>query len=114
MTLLVRSTRPADQAWRERHNAAILRPIDNEAPIVSIMFALDHYISQAEDWNGVEEGGWRDYILGGQGIGPMIDATRTLLNGDLGRLDGGTLDAHLCALADRIGYDLDTLEMSGR
>ena len=87
--------------------------IDNEEPIVSILLAIDGYIGQAEDSNGVEEGEWRDYILGGQGIGQMIDAARTLLNGDLGRLDAGTCDAYLCDLAERIGYDLDMGEMSG-
>jgi hypothetical protein len=114
MTTLLRSTAsPRDHSWMGRHNAAVIRPIDNEAPIVSILFAIDNYIGQAEDWNGVEEGEWRDYILGGQGIGQMIDAARTLLNGDLGRLDAGTCDAYLCDLAERIGYDLDVMEMSG-
>lgn len=95
-----------------RHNAAIIRPLDNEAPIVSLIFAIEGYVSQAEDWNGCEEGEWRDYVLGA-GVGTMLDGFRVLLNGDLGRLDGGTLDAWVCDIAARIGYDTDTSEWVG-
>jgi hypothetical protein len=42
--------------------------------------------------------------------GPLIDGARDLLNFDLGRLDGGTLDAFLCDLSARVGRNSDTGE----
>ena len=45
-----------------------------------------------------------DYFLGTDGFLPLIKAIRVFLNGELGRLDGGTLDALLFAMLEEAGF----------
>ena len=41
---------------------------------------------------------------------PVIEAARAYLNFSIGRIDGGTADRELCAIAARVGWDLDAGE----
>jgi hypothetical protein len=95
--------------WKTRHDTAWRVPNRTETPIVNMIRAVDAYIT----WQEVQYGTpWRDWVLG-PGVGDLLEGIRTLLNGDLGRLDGGTLDAMLVDLAIRTGYDLNTQRMVG-
>jgi hypothetical protein len=49
-----------------------------------------------------------DGILG-EAWADMLKGCRTLLNGDLGGLDGGTLDSILCKMAEANGYEVNDL-----
>ena len=76
----------------EWHNAALEQPDKPEQSILEMiegwrLYAELHYM-RSDALIG------EDYVLGPawEAIG---DALRTLLNGDLGRLDGGTLDRYL-------------------
>ena len=50
----------------------------------------------------------KDYVLG-PNWAQIGDALRGLLNGDLGRMDGGTLDGVLCRTLEAEGFDPDNL-----
>ncbi len=89
--------------WQRRHNEALLRPNRVEQPIIALIGAITSYVQAQE----IAAGGiWLDYVLG-QGVVDLLDGFRTLLNGDLQRLDAGTLDAWACGMAARIGWDID-------
>jgi hypothetical protein len=100
----------AANTWQMRHRVALQSPKGPEIPIVEMMRAVNGYISHAES-DGIGYGKWRDYILG-PALGKILAAFRDLLNGDLGRLDGASLDAWATAAANRIGYDLDAGRLS--
>lgn len=108
--LTVKPDMPIDTlyAWEIRHNQAVTCPTPNEAILISMIQSVDLYIRQAEVDADLP---WYDYVLG-VGIGEIIGGIRTLLNGDIGRLDGGTLDSVLCSLAERASFDLDVMEMA--
>jgi hypothetical protein len=102
--LMPRSLYPGDRVnrqWVERHLSALEHPTPQEAAIIEMARGIDSYISV---WYGVSG---RDYVLG-ESLAQMIEGWRGLLNGDLGRLDAGTLDAWACRAASRIGWDLDS------
>lgn len=80
---------PNTNGWQDRHNTAMLNPQGAETPIVTmiggwILYARRH-LAQYQSTIG------EDGVLGPEweAIG---DALRGLLNGELGRLDAGTLD----------------------
>lgn len=99
---------PADKfnAWRERHNTAVIQPRENERPIIDLCEAIDLVCKQYAD-------GQPDYLLRDDVLMPMIASARGLLNWDMGRLDCGTIDAWLFDRAASIGIDLDTNEVTG-
>lgn len=104
--------------WRYRHNAAIHDPeaLSGEVGIVLLRHAITQYIREAEETTGKPSpaiGAWRDPVLG-PAIGAILSAFLTLLNGELGRLDAGTLDTWARGMAERIGYSLDTETMTGQ
>ena len=94
--------------WEVRHNNAVTCPTPTEAILISMIQSVALYIRQQES---VIDEPWFDYVLG-VGIGEIIGGIRVLLNGDIGRLDGGTLDSVLWDLAARSSFDLDTMAMS--
>jgi hypothetical protein len=54
------------------------------------------------------------HILANDGVlgdawAEVLKGCRTLLNGDLGGLDGGTLDSILCKMAEANGYEVNDL-----
>jgi len=100
-------------SWEARHYAAWNSPVGVERPIVSLIEAADEYVRSQVTLAREErdEEDWYDYVLGA-GIGEVISGIRVLLNGDIGRLDGGACDAHLVRLAEMANFDLDLMEMA--
>lgn len=78
------------QQWAQQHALAMMAPVGAEAPIVHLLLSWVRYAESHEKLYGAKIG--RDGVLGKAWceIGRQII---TLLNGSLGRLDGGTLDA---------------------
>jgi len=93
--------------WIIRHARAYASPQGAEIGIVGM---IKGWVAYAEDYSeryGSEIGS--DYVLGGYwaSIGFTI---RGLLNGELGNLDGGTLDGILVILLSAQGWDCDIEE----
>jgi hypothetical protein len=86
--------------WQERHRDAVSLPYGCERPIVMLVNGWTEYANQHS--KRYETGIGQDYVLGKewQSVGLALLG---LLNGELGRLDGGTLD----------GFIRDTLEAEG-
>jgi hypothetical protein len=107
--LPVPSLRPELNAWVARHNRAVHAYIRErvgamsdlrrpERALLSLIDGIERYVSSGpEHPDGIAT----------PAVGQMLDAVRTLLNFELGRLDGGTLDAWVHHTAERIGWDLD-------
>jgi hypothetical protein len=95
--------RPKDpHDWRARHRAAEQRPTQGEKAILQLIDALNYYQETHRDIHGSQLA--EDGVLGERWI-KMVRGAIGLLNGDLGRLDGGTLDAHLRSIAIDAGFD---------
>ena len=92
--------------WQERHFTAVRVPKGPEVPIVTLINGWAEYanVHRARFESGIGE----DYVLGPQwaAIGAAL---RALLNGELGRLDGGTLDGFLNATLTAEGFDPEQL-----
>jgi hypothetical protein len=71
--------------------------------------AISSYISRYESSYGSAMA--QDYVLG-PAILESLSAVRTLLNGEIGALDGGTCDSAIAALLERGGWNPDTLEIN--
>lgn len=95
-----------EQSWQYRHQLALVEPDEVEAPIVNVLTVLDSYDRQHVTRFG--SGLARDYVLGAAWL-EIAKAARTLLNGDLGRLDGGSLDKILLDLIRTAGFDENEL-----
>lgn len=78
-----------DNGWQERHHKALVFPADYEVALVGMFKAWYQYAVLHE--LRFESLIGDDYVLGPawEAIG---DSLRTLLNGESGRLDCGTLD----------------------
>jgi hypothetical protein len=88
----------AHNVWRFTHDDRVANPRTlAEAAIVTLADGIDLYASTL---NGP------DYVLT-PAVGELLSAFLTLLNGDIGHLDGGTCDAWARKVAARIGWDLD-------
>lgn len=72
------------QDWRHRHLAALINPTPIEQPFVDLIHLV-------EDW-GDQHGD--DYVLN-RALPHLADALNHMVNADLGRLDGGSLCAHV-------------------
>lgn len=90
--------------WRDNHLRAILAPSGPERPLVRMLHGWYEYAQVHQDRFQSKIG--EDYVLGPQweAIG---DALRTLLNGECGRLDCGTVDAFLLNTMGENGVDVD-------
>lgn len=88
----------------QRHWRARSDPQGFERPIVSMLNAIKDYaeLYQAEYHSSVGQ----DYVLGDEGIKPMLQALLTLLNGEIGRLDGGMMDREIREVAEILKIDL--------
>jgi len=94
---------PLRTGWTVRHNKAVFYPTGPEKGIMQIL------------------SGWEDYadrhrkryesLIGDDGfLGPQWeaigDALRSLLNGELGRLDGGTMDGAILKIMEDNGIEI--------
>lgn len=95
-------------SWLISHHKALQRPLDSEAPIVSLRSALIQYgIYYAERYEGCMLG--EDRVLG-PGWLQIASGYLALLNGETGRLDCGSLDAELRDMARRFGFAEEQVE----
>ena len=93
--------------WKARHELAMRSPLGSERPIVQMIDGLKSYALAHQTrfgWN-LE----RDYVLGPAWL-QMVKGLRELLNGDLGRLDGGTVDAAIVDMAHKAGFTDEELD----
>jgi hypothetical protein len=93
------------RTWAQAHTMAIGCPRDGyEKALVEMLSGWLRYADAVQDTWGAGVG--KDYVLGpcwaqiGAGL-------RGLLNGDIGRMDGGTLDGLLCRTLEAEGFDPD-------
>ena len=102
-TILANRQYPNENGWADRHDEAIkLSQLQFEQPVVAMLkgwekYAKDHkarYESNIGD-DGVLGDPWKEIGLG----------IRTLLNGETGRLDCGTLDAFILDTLNENGVD---------
>ncbi len=99
-------------SWQLRHLAALHRPSPvnfghetGELGIVLILAGLAELVALHAPH------GTDTYVT--PALAEIIEQTRTLLSTNIGnRLDPGTLDADLVALAEAIGLDVDTGELA--
>jgi hypothetical protein len=82
--------------WQGQHRTAIEFPTKEEAPIVHLFDALDALVPLYK-----EDRVMRPALAG------LITSAERLLDGDLGRMDGGTLWRVLADYAQEIGYSMD-------
>ena len=93
--------------WKERHTDALVTPYPGvESALVNILRALDHYDRYYSSRFGSAIA--NDYILGAAWL-EIAKAARTLLNGELGRFDAGTLDKMILAHVEDAGFTEDEL-----
>jgi hypothetical protein len=91
--------------WLERHEKAWQNPIEAERPIVGLIKA---WLDYARDYHtrytftGVADDG----VLGEPWV-RIGDNILSLLNGELGRLDGGTLDKLIRETIEKEGGSLE-------
>lgn len=108
MASLSPSTKGADTTgWKARHKSALIFPNATERPIVHLLQAWESYaIEYKRHYEDALLGS--DYVLGAawKDIGASL---RTMLNGELGRLDGGTLDSFI--LSTMTEHGIDTKEL---
>jgi len=100
------TTRTWGQSWQYRHKIALAQPNEIEAPIVNLLTVLDSYDRQHVTRFGSAVA--NDYILGAAWL-EIAKAARTLLNGDLGRLDAGSLDKTILDLVETAGFSEEEL-----
>jgi len=90
--------------WRTSHKAALILPKGPERGILSLLKGWLLYADQHKE--RFEGGIGEDYVLGPQWVAIGL-ALRELLNGELGRLDGGTLDSVILDALNAEGFDGD-------
>ena len=94
-------------SWLTRHMNAMLNPTGIEAPTVILFDYLAGAIEPHYERYGSKLAD--DYILGAAWL-EIAKQARVLLNGELGRLDGGTLDKALYSLAQVAGFEAADLD----
>lgn len=111
-TLTAKSNTQPSNGWDTRHNSALhlgngaAISSTHEGAIVNMLRGWENYAKAHKV--RFESPIGNDYVLGpawqeiGQGI-------RTLLNGELGRLDGGTLDGFVLNTMAENGIDTENL-----
>lgn len=88
-------------AWASRHVAAFESPRFGERPIVGLFKFLADYADHHESTFGRPVG--EDGVLGAEWL-RILKSARQLLNGELGRLDGGSLDRLAYQLGNVAGF----------
>lgn len=92
-TMLANRNYPNATGWQDRHDLAVMEPNNHEEyGIVNMLRGWAAYASNHQYTYGS--------LIGDDGVlGPeweaIGDSLRGLLNGNLGRLDGGTLDGFI-------------------
>lgn len=99
--------------WHTRHRSALTAPRGPETGIVHLLIGIERY---AEEHKRRYESTIGDDGALGPAWGQLLDGVRSLLDGELGRLDGGSLWSHLDALARAHGFEggLDEAQEAGR
>src|SRR3990167_5950262 len=92
--------------WGNRHLSAIRNPNKSEAGIVGMLRAWLEYADQHKA--RFESGIGEDRFLGPEWA-TMGKSLRTLLNDELGRLDGGTLDSIICEALTAEGFNPENI-----
>ncbi len=87
---------PRNTGWQARHFVAW-----NKHPVAGMIAAFGKYADQHN--KRFESTLSEDYVLGAAWLDGM-KAIRTLLNGDLGQMDGGTCDTMICAMLFNEGF----------
>ncbi len=93
--------------WQDRHISAFITPNSVERPIVGMLQTMAAYADAHQARFASPLGD--DYVLGAAWL-EMLIGWRKLLNGELGRLDGGTLDRLYFEIGKAAGFDADELE----
>jgi len=91
------------QGWAKRHNFAIDHQKGTEN-VINILRAIEAYACEHHRQQGRTVG--NDYYFGPI-FEDMLSNFRQLLSGDLGRLDGATIDSAVFQLAKEHDLDLD-------
>jgi hypothetical protein len=88
---------PDTNGWKGRHlRAARVHPVG------AMISALDLYRARHNARFGSLLG--NDYVLGPAFL-DALRGVRTMLNGEIGGLDGGTCDAAICAIYSESGFE---------
>ena len=92
--------------WRGRHNYAVATLKNPESAIMDMLYGWSEYATKHR--TRYESIIGDDYVLGPawQSIGENL---RTLLNGELGGLDGGTVDGYIIGTMEYHGIDTSEL-----
>jgi hypothetical protein len=93
---------PDDNGWKGRHMRAC-----RVHPVALMITALHAYVVAHESRYGSKVAS--DNFLWGAVLNSLTGC-RSLLNGEIGGLDGGTCDAALSSLIEMAGWSPDTLE----
>lgn len=96
--------RRQDNAWVKRHVAAWNTPEGFESALKGMIVGFDEYGHSMRSKLGTPPG--EDMFLG-PAFKQIAEAVLILLNGDLGRFDGGTLDSLVRAICTENGVELD-------
>lgn len=86
---LAKDTSKRQTGWDKRHNEALVNPKGFEIGIVGLLVGLEEYIEQHQ--TRYDSALIDDYVLN-KGLVKIIEGLRVFLNGEIGRLDAGTLD----------------------
>lgn len=96
------------EGWQFQHKIGVTAPtMDKERSLVELFSGWARYAENHEARFDAKIG--EDYILGVAWT-EIGQALRTLLNGEIGRLDAGTLDSFLLNTAAEHGINLETGE----
>jgi len=93
---------PNMSGWGDGHKAALIMPEGPERGIVALFKGWLLYADRHK--TRFESGIGDDYFLGPEWVKIGL-AIRVLLNGELGRLDGGTLDSVILDTLNAEGFD---------
>jgi len=110
-SLIAKQRTPTSNGWEDRHNTAvadIYNPLHSNREM-GMARMLTGWAEYAKDHKArFDSAIGEDYVLGPawQEIGVALGA---LLNGDLGRLDGGTLDGFILGTMQENGIDTEQM-----
>ena len=88
---------PGTNGWKGRHMRAA-----RVQPVALMITALDQYAANHAERFESKIG--EDYVLGPAFL-DALRGVRTMLNGEIGGLDGGTCDAAICEIFTRAGFE---------
>ena len=91
-------------SFPSRHLNAVVNPTFPGEILIVVLAAVIQYCEDHTSQYGALIGD--DYVLG-PGVTDILQGVRTLLNGSLGRLDGGLLDGLLLGIAEHYGIEVD-------